>query len=108
MIESEQQHYCMNLVEVNKKQKVVTNQPIYNQQGVLLLAEGADLDEKRSLILLQHKLFKPLEQCVGIADSLGARELFDYLNRFAKSLPGLYAVTNQNDFQKILRLVCVL
>lgn len=107
MIENEQQHYCMNLIEVNKKQKVIANQPIYNQQGVLLLAEGVDLDEKRSLVLLQHKLFKPLEQCVGIAQSLSARELFDYLNRFAKSLPGLYAVTSQEDFQKILRLVCL-
>lgn len=107
MIDSEQQHYCMNLIEVNKKQKVVANQPIYNQQGVLLLAEGADLDEKRSLVLLQHKLFKPLEQCVGIANSLSARELFAYLNRFAQSLPGLHAVTEQEEFQKILRLVCL-
>lgn len=107
MIDSEQKNYCANLVEVNKKQDVITNQAIYNQQGVLLLSEGARLDEKRSAILLQHKLMKPLEQCVGIANSMDARALFDYLNKFAKNLPGLYAVTGNEGYQKTLRLVCL-
>ncbi|MDO8336249.1 MAG: HD domain-containing phosphohydrolase [Candidatus Saccharibacteria bacterium] len=107
MIDSEQKNYCENLVEVNKKQDVVTNQAIYTQQGVLLLSEGSRLDEKRSRILLQHKLMKPLEQCVGIANSMDARALFDYLNKFAKNLPGLYAVTNNESYQKTLRLACL-
>ena len=89
MIGSEQHHYCANLVEANNNHEVITNQAIYNQQGVLLLAEGARLDESRAQILLQHKLLKPLEQCVGIADSMDAHALFDYLNKFAKNLPGL-------------------
>lgn len=107
MIDSEQKHYCANLVEVNKKQNVITNQAIYNQQGVLLLSEGSHLDEKRSQILLQHKLMKPLEQCVGIANSMDALTLFDYLNKFSKNLPGLYAVTNNDCYQKTLRLACL-
>ncbi|MDR7090252.1 HD-GYP domain-containing protein [Cellvibrio fibrivorans] len=107
MIDNEQKNYCANLVEVNKKQDVITNQAIYNQQGVLLLSEGSRLDEKRSQILLQHKLMKPLEQCVGIATSMDARTLFDYLNKFAKNLPGLYAVTDNEGYQKTLRLVCL-
>jgi hypothetical protein len=107
MNDSEQKNYCANLVEVNKKQDVIANQAIYNQQGVLLLSEGARLDEKRSQVLLQHKLMKPLEQCVGIANSMDARTLFDYLNKFAKTLPGLYAVTNDDGYQKTLRLACL-
>lgn len=107
MIDSEQKNYCANLVEVNKKQDVITNQAIYTQQGVLLLSEGSRLDEKRSQILLQHKLMKPLEQCVGIANSMDARALFDYLNKFAKNLPGLYAVTDNDSYQKTLRLACL-
>jgi hypothetical protein len=107
MIDSEQHHYCANLVEVNKKQDVITNQAIYNQQGVLLLSEGSHLDDKRARILLQHKLMKPLEHCVGIANSMDARTLFDYLNKFAQQLPGLYAVTNNEGYQKTLRLACL-
>lgn len=107
MIDSEQKHYCVNLVEVNKKQDVITNQAIYNRQGVLLLSEGSRLDEKRAQILLQHKLMKPLEHCVGIANSMDSRSLFDYLNKFAKDLPGLYAVTNNESYQKTLRLACL-
>jgi hypothetical protein len=107
MIDSQQNHYCLNLIEVNKIQPVVTNQNIYNQQGLLLLAEGYNLDEKRSQILLQHKLIKPLEHCVGIANSMDAQQLFLYLNKFAKNLPGLYAVTNNESYQKTLRMACL-
>jgi hypothetical protein len=107
MIDSEQKNYCANLVEVNKEQDVITTQAIYNQQGVLLLSEGARLDEKRSAILLQHKLMKPLEQCVGISNSMDARTLFDYLNKFSKNLPGLYSVTENEGYQKTLRIACL-
>lgn len=106
MSDSQQNHYCLNLIEVNKKQPVVTNQHIFNEQGLLLLAEGASLDEKRSQVLLQHKLVKPLEHCVGIAQSLDGQQLFTYLNKFAQNLPGLYAVTNNDGYQKNLRLAC--
>lgn len=107
MLDSEQHHYCLNLIEVNKKQPVTANQPILNHQGVLLLAQGSPLDEKRSQVLLQHKLLKPLEHCVGIAESMDAQRLFDYLNKFARNLPGLYAVTNNEGYQKSLRLACL-
>ena len=107
MTDSQQNHYCLNLIEVNKKQPVAINQNIYNQQGLLLLSEGASLDEKRSQVLLQHKLAKPLEHCVGIASSMDAHQLFDYLNKFAKKLPGLHAVTNNEGYQKSLRLACL-
>lgn len=107
MTDSQQNNYCLNLIEVNKKQPVTTTQDIFNQQGLLLLAEGASLDEKRSQILLQHKLIKPLEHCVGIANSMDAHQLFDYLNKFAKQLPGLYAVTNNESYQKTLRIACL-
>ncbi len=107
MTDSQQNYYCLNLIEVNKKQPVAANQNIYNQQGLLLLSEGANLDEKRSQVLLQHKLIKPLEHCVGIANSMNAQQLFVYLNKFAKNLPGLYAVTNNESYQKTLRLACL-
>lgn len=107
MTDSQQNHYCLNLIEVNKKQPVNVNQPIYNQQGLLLLSEGASLDEKRSQVLLQHKLAKPLEHCVGITNSMDAQQLFEFLNKFAKNLPGLYAVTNNEGYQKSLRLACL-
>jgi HD-GYP domain-containing protein (c-di-GMP phosphodiesterase class II) len=107
MIDSEQHNYCRNLVEVNKKQRVVTTQPIYNQQGVLLLAKGHDLDEQRSQVLLHHKLMKPLEECVGIASSLSARQLFEFMNKFAANVPGLHVVTANEEYQKLLRQMCI-
>ena len=107
MTDSEQQNYCRNLVEVNKKQRVVTTQPIFNQQGVLLLAKGSDMDEQRSQVLLQHKLLKPLEECVAIASSLSARQLYEFMNKFSGNIPGLQAVTANEEYQKLLRQMCI-
>lgn len=104
---SEANNYCKNLMEVNKTHSVVTSQPIYNENGVLLLAQGAELSERRADILLQHKLMLPLEQCVGIASSLSAKELYNYLNKFADSIPGLKAVTTPESYQKVLRQMCL-
>lgn len=106
-MQSEQDNYCLHLSEVNKQRDVVTTQPIYNQQGVLLLAQGANIDERRAHTLLQHKLLKPLEECIQISDILDARQLFDLLNKFAATLPGLFAVTSSDIFQKLLRQMCL-
>ena len=107
MSNSEGNHYCKNLMEVNKSHSVVTNQAIYNDQGTLLLAAGSELSEKRAEILLQHKLLKPLEQCIGISSSFTAKQLYDYLNKFASNIGGLVAVTNNDNYQKTLRQVCL-
>ena len=104
---SESDYYCKNLMEVNKSHSVVTNQAIYNDQGVLLLAAGAELSEKRADILLQHKLLKPLEQCIGIASSFTAQQLYEFLNKFAGNIPGLVAVTGNDSFQAVLRQMCL-
>lgn len=105
---SESDNYCRNLMEVNKSHSVVTNQPIYNEQGILLLAAGSELSEKRADILLQHKLLKPLEQCVGIASSFTGEQLFNFLNKFSADIPGLVAVTQSVGYQTILRQMCML
>ncbi|GGY72229.1 hypothetical protein GCM10011613_16480 [Cellvibrio zantedeschiae] len=107
MSSSESNHYCKNLMEVNKSHSVVTNQAIYNEQGTLLLAAGSELSEKRADILLQHKLLKPLEQCIGIASSFSAKQLYEYLNKFAGNIAGLIAVTKNEDYQKTLRQMCL-
>jgi hypothetical protein len=94
-------------MEVNKTNSVIATQAIYNDQGVLLLAQGAELSEKRAQILLQHKLMKPLEQSVGIASSLDARQLFGLMNKFAAGVPALQIITRREDYQKTLRLMCL-
>jgi len=104
---SESHHYCKNLMEVNKSHAVVTNQPIYNEQGILLLAPGSELSEKRADILLQHKLMKPLEECVGIASSFSAKQLYEFINKFSANIAGLVAVTDSENHQRILRQVCL-
>lgn len=103
----ETNNYCRNLIEVNKTNSVITNQAIYNDQGILLLAAGADLNEKRAAILFQHKLIKPLEQCVGISSSLDAKKLFDFLNKFAGNIPGFVPVTSREEYQHCLRQMCL-
>lgn len=103
---SESDNYCRNLMEVNKSHTVVTNQAIYNDQGILLLAAGSELSEKRADILLQHKLLKPIEQCIGIASSFSSDQLFTFLNKFCDNIPGLAVLTRHEGYKTVLQQMC--
>ncbi len=107
MSNNESHNYCKNLMEVNKSHQVVAKQAIYNEQGVLLLTAGSEISEKRATVLLQHKLLKPLEQSIGIASSFTAKQLYDYINKFSANISGLVAVTDNENYQKILRQMCL-
>jgi len=98
--------YARHLAEVNKHNQVVVSEDIYNEQGALLMSRGTVLAESKVEVIAKHKLVKPLEQSVDIASSLDGQALFDYLNKFSASVPGLSTATSQSEIQKILDYCC--
>lgn len=102
----EQRHYCSHLVDVNKTRGVATSRDIYNDRGVLLLAGGIRITESLVDLLIQHQLIKPIEECVVIEHSFDASQMFRFMNKFARNVPGLFNVVDNSLYQEQLHQMC--
>lgn len=68
-------HYLAHMVETGAKRGVEASEDIVAANGMKLLAKGARVDPQVRERLLQHKLLKPLEQCVSVVDGVVAERL---------------------------------
>ncbi len=64
--ENDRDFYSDNLVIINKNNKAVARENIYNSNGALLLAAGAEIHADNAKKIVQHKLQKPLEESVSL------------------------------------------
>ena len=63
-------HYLNHVVETAGKREVEASEDIIASNGIKLLAKGARIDPEVQERLLQHKLSKPLEDCVRVVDGV--------------------------------------
>jgi hypothetical protein len=68
-------HYLEHLVASAELQQVQASEDIFSGTGLKLLAKGAHVDERIRERLLQHKLQKPLEDCITLGDAVTPHEL---------------------------------
>lgn len=72
----ESDHYAINLAEVNKVNTVTTTENIYNQQGVLIVAKGAEVDARAYQTIIKHKLQKPIENSIQLDNTLTPENIY--------------------------------
>lgn len=88
-------HYLDRLAQVNEQNAVVVKEPILNSNGVLVAAEGLELNKETVKKIAKHKLLKPIDQSVSLAHSLSKQRLIDlYVNRLKSR--GLYDESIKN------------
>jgi HD-GYP domain-containing protein (c-di-GMP phosphodiesterase class II) len=63
-------HYLDHVVATSQTHEVAATEDIVAGNGIKLLAKGARIDAATRDRLLQHKLRKPLENCVEVADGI--------------------------------------
>jgi HD-GYP domain-containing protein (c-di-GMP phosphodiesterase class II) len=63
-------HYLNHVVETAGKREVEASEDIIASNGMKLLAKGSRIDPEVQERLLQHKLSKPLEDCVRVVDGV--------------------------------------
>ncbi|MFL0809994.1 MAG: HD domain-containing protein [Agarilytica sp.] len=98
--------YGYRLAEVNETNPVTAASPIYNDQGVLLMANGKQLTRSQADVIAQHKLIKPLEHSVNVTKSLDSNGLFELIEKFSSQLPGLHAVAHKESVRELLKKNC--
>eukprot|EP01137_Pigoraptor_chileana_P007778 Opistho-2@53800 len=68
-------HYLDHVVAAAGTQDIEVTEDIVSGNGVKLLARGAKVSAALRERLLQHKLQKPLEHCLSIADGISAERI---------------------------------
>jgi HD-GYP domain-containing protein (c-di-GMP phosphodiesterase class II) len=63
-------HYLNHVVSTSETHEVAVSEDIVTGNGIKLLAKGARINASTHERLLQHKLAKPLEDCLEIVDGI--------------------------------------
>ena len=63
-------HYLDHVIRVSESRPVAAAEDIVSQNGIKLLAKGAQINDKVRDRLLMHKLQKPLEDCIQVTEGI--------------------------------------
>jgi HD-GYP domain-containing protein (c-di-GMP phosphodiesterase class II) len=86
-----------------EKREVVASEDIYSQSGIKLLSRGTQLTGKFYDRLVTHKLLKPIEQSLALADTIDAEKLVALAYTEVRRIPSLAQVMEQPEFFERLR-----
>ena len=70
-------HYLDHLLATAEQREIEATEDIVSGSGVKLLARGSKISASQRERLLQHKLQKPLEHCLGLSEGLTPQRLMD-------------------------------
>ncbi|VUD56448.1 Cyclic di-GMP phosphodiesterase response regulator RpfG [Thalassocella blandensis] len=102
----EQDFYGHRLAAVNATNPVIANENILNSQGVLLVAKGSELSQAKAEVIARHRLIKPLEHSVDVSKSLDANGLYQILENYTASLPGLKNALDNEEIWNKIKILC--
>lgn len=70
-------HYLQRVLDISKSQSVTVNEDIYTEKGLKLVAKNTELNDSLKDRLSQHKLAKPLENCIEIQSRFNKTTICD-------------------------------
>lgn len=85
-------HYLDHVVHTADVHTVAVTQDIVSQSGVKLLAKGARVDASMRERLLQHKLMRPLEECLEVVGAVTEAQIQEEARQLLDREPMLQAV----------------
>jgi hypothetical protein len=95
-----QNHYVSHLADVNKTTDVISTEDIFNSKGVLIVRKGARINHGVAEKILRHKLLKPLEDQVGLGDSISKAVLVEDFEKLLVKYQDLQIIHQRNSFEK--------
>lgn len=99
--------YTEHLTKVNKDNKVISTEDIYNEQGVLLVSKNTEIDEKASVQLVKHKLKKSVSLCVAVQNVIDEKQLYIGFQDFFNEFQEIESIHKKMDLDKGLRVGCL-
>lgn len=85
----ENSHFVKAVTDVAEQREVVASEDIYASNGMKLVSSGTRLTGKFYERLIEHKLLKPIEQSLSMADALDCASLVRLGYEEARRVPSL-------------------
>lgn len=101
----ENSHFVKAVTDVAEQREVVASEDIYARNGMKLVSSGTRLTGKFYERLIEHKLLKPIEQSLSMADTLDCARLVSLAHDEARRIPSLAPLLDQPDSLERLQLV---
>src|SRR5574343_1822328 len=68
-------YYLQRVVDMAEHRRIEASDDIYAANGMKLLAKGTPISSEVQDRLIKHKLKKPLESSLSVADAIGPQQL---------------------------------
>ena len=77
---------------VAEERQVEATEDIYSENGMKLVAKGYAINRSMRERLIEHKLIKPLEDCMAVSDGVTGKRCAEMAERMLDTYPALRAV----------------
>jgi HD-GYP domain-containing protein (c-di-GMP phosphodiesterase class II) len=99
-------HYLRTVTQLGDSHKIVSNQDIYNQQGLKLVAKGTSINSHLFDKLVHHKLLPQIDQCLSVENSINTQDLKNETLELLKKNPFLQSqIDSLPDCPDILNII---
>lgn len=96
--------YCVEkLLHLSQRHAVVATDDIFDEQGIKLLAKGAEISSDMQDRLLLRKLKAPLEASLSVAEGVTLNDYFQQTLDLIDQLPALQCIAGSRAAREILR-----
>ncbi len=98
--------YARHLAAVNETHTVIVTEDIRNTSGVLVAKKGIKLEKNVTDKILQHRLLKPLQDCVKIDQAMDGERLYAYMLDWLRPHHDLTTIHQQLNMDRALKALC--
>ncbi len=100
-------HYARHLSKVNETNSVLASKDIVNENGVLLIKKGAQINTKLANRVIRHKLTQPLEHSVNLTNVIDGGRLYKFFFEFLKKHRDCQSLHDAANLTTLLKEQCV-
>ena len=100
-MEISDKYYLEHLYEVNQHNKVVVSKDIFNNNGVLVVKKGVEVNQSLTLRIAKHKLSSPIDGSIALSNSLSYEKLISTFEQRLEALNILEHVKQIDIFDEV-------
>ena len=100
-MELSDRHYLRHLNEVNRDNKVVLSEDLFNSNGVLVVPKGIEVNSELTLKVAKHKLSKPIDDSIALGSSLSYEAVVATFEQRLDQLKVLDLVKDMENFHAV-------